>query len=106
MRRAAHAWCDVYDWGKDYLDIERVNACGPPTPRRRAISVRRWLICMMPVPNISAPLRLDTTAPAISGRCRIPSRWIPARGIDPTSYFADGRLRPMVDLGVRRGELD
>ena len=20
---------DVYDWGKDYLDIERVNACGP-----------------------------------------------------------------------------
>ena len=20
---------DVYDWGKDYLNIERVNACGP-----------------------------------------------------------------------------
>ena len=25
---------------------------------------------------------------------------------DPISYFADGRLRPMVNLGVRRGELD
>ena len=29
---------DVYDWGKDYLDIERVNACGP-TIKPRAISV-------------------------------------------------------------------
>ncbi len=25
---------------------------------------------------------------------------------DPISYFADGRLRPMVNLGVKRGELD
>ena len=30
---------DVYDWGKDYLDIERVNACGPTIQAARDFGV-------------------------------------------------------------------
>ena len=54
---------DVYDWGKDYLDIERVNACGPTIQAARDFGV--------------ALAHMH----AISGRCRIPSRWIPVPGM-------------------------
>ena len=34
---------DVYDWGKDYLDIERVNACGPTLQAAHDFGASRFL---------------------------------------------------------------
>ncbi len=72
---AAHAQggprvVQVYDWGKDYLDIERVNSSSP-TAKAALNSARRSHACMMPVPNISVLRRKDMTAHATSGHCRI-----------------------------------
>ena len=68
---AAHAQggprvVQVYGWGKDYLDIERVGSASP-TPQ---LLVRLWPICMMWVPNISGLRLTDITAHAISDHCR------------------------------------
>ena len=59
---------DVYDWGKDYLDIERVNACGPTIQAARDFGVA-------------------------------------LAHMHDATYLADGRLRPMVRLGMKRREL-
>ena len=71
---------DVYDWGKDYLDIERVNACGPTIQAARDFGVALAHMHDAGAEHFgSAPTGYD--APAISGRCRIPSRWIPVPGM-------------------------
>lgn len=71
---AAHAQggprvVQVYGWGKDYLDIERVGSASPRL-RRHELLVRLWPICMMWVPNISGLRLTDITAHAISDHCR------------------------------------
>lgn len=61
---------DVYDWGKDYLDIERVNACGPTIQAARDFGVALAHMHDAGAEHFGSA-QLDTTAPAISGRCRI-----------------------------------
>mgnify|MGYP000320277789 FL=1 len=94
---------DVYDWGKDYLNIERVTPvvrlCRP-----RMISALLSRVCMMP-----EPITLDLPQPdirelVISAPCRIPFPWTQAND-DVATYLAEGRLRPMVQLGMKRREL-
>ena len=64
---------DVYEWGKDFLDIERVSPCSPTAKAAH---------------DFGAAL------------ARMHDAWD-----DPITYFAQGRLVPMVELGMRRGEL-
>ena len=66
---------DVYGWGDNWLDIERVEGCSP-TPKAAY--------------DFGAALAHMHDA----------GDWD-----DPVSYLADGRLRPMVQLGIQRGEL-
>ena len=61
---------------------------------------------MMRVPSISGLRLTDITAHAIFGPLQDPVKMDTGEWTDPISYFADGRLRPMVNLGVKRGELD
>lgn len=71
---AAHAQggprvVQVYGWGKDYLDIERVGSASPTPQAARAFGAA-LAICMMWVPNISGLRLTDITAHAISDHCR------------------------------------
>ena len=95
---------DVSEWGKDYLDIDRVNACSP-TPQA--------------APDFGAALaRMHDagadhfgSAPAgYTGTCYFgplqdPVPMDTGTWDDPATYWAEGRLLPMVELGIRRGEL-
>ena len=67
---------DVYDWGKDYLNIERVNACGPT---------------LQAAHDFGAAL------------ARMHDAGADYFGSAPAGYT--GRLRPMVQLGMKRREL-
>ena len=107
---AAHAQggprvVQVYDWGKDYLDIERVNSSSPTA--KAALEFGAALARMHDAGAEyfgSAPEGYDGTC--YFGPLQDPVKMDTGEWTDPISYFADGRLRPMVELGVKRGELD
>lgn len=107
---AAHAQggprvVQVYDWDKDYLDIERVNSSSPTA--KAALEFGAALARMHDAGAEyfgSAPEGYDGTC--YFGPLQDPVKMDTGEWTDPISYFADGRLRPMVELGVKRGELD
>ena len=94
---------DVYDWGKDYLNIERVTPvvrlCRP-----RMISALLSRVCMMPEPiTLDLPSRIYGNLlfrPLAGSRSMDAGEWD-----DVATYLAEGRLRPMVQLGMKRREL-
>ncbi len=106
-RRAAHAQggprvVHVYGWGKDFLDIERVGSALPHGSGGTTFGVA--LARMHDAgAKISALLRPDMTAPAISAIAGSGADG-DRRVDDPITYFAQGRLRPMVELGMRNAE--
>ncbi|MGE4600609.1 MULTISPECIES: fructosamine kinase family protein [Bifidobacterium] len=95
---------DVYDWGKDYLDIERVNACGPTL--QAAHDFGASLARMH-----DAGADYFGSAPAgYAGTCYFgplqdPVPMDTGEWDDVVTYLAEGRLRPMVRLGMKRREL-
>lgn len=95
---------DVYEWGKDYLDIERVNACSPTPVAARAFGAALARMHDAGAPYFgSAPEGYEGTC--YFGPLQDPVPMDCGRWADVASYLAEGRLRPMVELGIRRGEL-
>ena len=107
---AAHAQggprvVQVYGWGKDYLDIERVGSASPTPQAARAFGAALARMHDAGAKYFgSAPDGYNGTC--YFGPLQDPVKMDTGEWTDPISYFADGRLRPMVNLGVRRGELD
>ena len=106
---AAHAQggprvVEVYEWGRDFLDIERVNSCSP-TPKA-AYDFGAALARMH-----DSGAEFFGSAPAgYMGTCYFGPLQDPVpmdcgTWTDPATYLAEGRLRPMVELGIRRREL-
>ena len=95
---------DVYDWGKDYLDIERVNACGPTIQAARDFGVALAHMHDAGAEHFgSAPTGYDGTC--YFGPLQDPVPMDTGAWDDVATYLADGRLRPMVRLGMKRREL-
>ncbi len=104
---AAHAQggprvVEVYEWGRDFLDIERVNSCSP-TPKA-AYDFGAALARMH-----DSGAEFFGSAPAgYMGTCYFGPLQDPVpmdcgTWTDPASDdLAEGRLRPMVELGIRR----
>ena len=95
----------VYGWGKDYLDIERVGSASPTPQAARAFGAALARMHDAGAKYFgSAPDGYNGTC--YFGPLQDPVKMDTGEWTDPISYFADGRLRPMVNLGVKRGELD
>lgn len=95
----------VFDWGKDYLDIERVSACSPTSEAALAFGKALAHMHDAGAPHFgSAPAGYNGTC--YFGPLQDPVVMDTGSWDDPITYFAEGRLRPMVELGVKRGELD
>lgn len=91
--------------GNDYLDIERIS---PSSPTRKAAHAFGAQLAHMH----DAGAQFFGSAPAgYSGVCYFgplqdPVPMDTGEWTSVADYFADGRLRPMVQLGIQRGELD
>lgn len=94
----------VYGWGDDHLDIERVQAFSP-TPQ----AARRFGAALAHMHDTgaayfgSAPDGYDGTC--YFGPLQDPVPMDTGAWTDPATYLAEGRLRPMVQLGIERGTL-
>lgn len=94
----------VFDWSNDYLDIEKVHACSPT-----ASAARRFGAALARMHDSgaqyfgSAPADYDGTC--YFGPLQDPVPMDTGTWSDPVEYLAQGRLRPMVQLGIDRGEL-
>ncbi len=95
----------VYGWGKDYLDIERVGSASPTPQAARAFGAALARMHDAGAKYFgSAPDGYNGTC--YFGPLQDPVKMDTGEWTDPISYFADERVRPMVNLGVKRGELD
>ena len=87
---------DVYDWGKDYLDIERVNACGP------TLQAAHDLVRPSPTCTMLALIISDRSGRLYGNLLFRPPAGSGSYGYrrmdDVATYLAEGRLRPMVRL--------
>lgn len=96
---------EVIGWGRDHLDIERVTPAMPT-----AEAARRFGAALAHMHDAGA--RCFGAAPdGYEGTCYFgplddPVPMAVGDWTDVATYLAEGRLRPMVELGVRRGELD
>lgn len=96
---------DVIEWGDDYLDIERVEPA-PPTPQA-AFEFGKALAHMH---DAGAPC-FGAAPEGYTGVCYFgplqdPVPMDTGGWSDPVTYFSQGRLLPMVRLGMKRGVLD
>ncbi|KFJ06141.1 fructosamine kinase [Bifidobacterium tsurumiense] len=95
----------VFDWSDDWLDIERVSAASP-TPKA-AFEFGAALAHMHDAgaPSFgAAPEGYDGTC--YFGPLQDPVPMDTGNWSDCITYLAEGRLLPMVDLGIRRGTLN
>ncbi|ETY71549.1 fructosamine kinase family protein [Bifidobacterium moukalabense] len=95
---------EVYDWGKDFLDIERVNACSP-TPK----AAYDFGASLARMHDFGAEF-FGSAPDGYTGTCYFGPLQDPVpmdcgTWTDPATYLAEGRLRPMVELGIHRREL-
>lgn len=94
----------VYGWGHDYLDIERI---APAMPTRGAAHDFGAALARMHDTGADyygqAPDNYDGTC--YFGPLNDPVPMDTGSWTDPVTYLAEGRLRPMVQLGIARGEL-
>ena len=95
---------DVFGWGADYLDVERVSSCAP-TP----LAAHDFGVALAHMHDVGA-VCFGAAPDGYEGTCYFGPLQDPVpmdRGVwsDAVSYFGEGRLLPMVELGVRRGEL-
>ena len=95
---------EVYGWGNDYLDIERVNACGPTVQAARSFGEALARMHDMGADHFgSAPAEYEGTC--YFGPLQDPVPMDTGNWTDAATYLAEGRLRPMVRLGMKRREL-
>lgn len=95
---------DVYEWGKDFLDIERVSPCSPTAKAAHDFGAALARMHDAGTDHFgSAPAGYDGTC--YFGPLQDPVPMATGAWDDPITYFSQGRLVPMVELGMRRGEL-
>ena len=96
---------DVIGWGDGYLDIERVDSAMPTIEAAKAFGAALARMHDAGAPYFgSAPAGYEGTC--YFGPLQDPVPMDTGEWTDVASYYAQGRLRPMVELGVKRGELD
>ena len=96
---------DVFGWSDGYLDIERVDAAMPTIEAARSFGASLARMHDAGAPYFgSAPDGYEGTC--YFGPLQDPVPMDTGEWDDVATYYAQGRLRPMVDLGVKRGELD
>lgn len=96
---------DVYGWGADHLDIERIDQTSP-TPKAAfdfGVALARM--------HDAGASHFGSAPDDYHGTCYFgplqdPVPMDTGAWDDPITYLAEGRLRPMVRLGMKRGELD
>lgn len=94
----------VFDWGNDYLNIERIDTASP-TP----LAAFEFGAALAHMHDYGA--KYFGQAPAdYDGTCYFgplsdPVNMPTGEWNNIIDYLADGRLRPMVELGIARGEL-
>ncbi len=94
----------VFDWGRDYLDIERVSSCSPTADAAFRFGAELAYMHDAGAPYFgSAPAGYDGTC--YFGPLQDPVPMDTGTWTDPATYLAEGRLRPMVQLGIERGSL-
>lgn len=94
---------EVYGWGKDHLDIERISSSAP-TPEA-ATSFGASLARM----HDAGAASFGCPPEGYDGICYFGPLQDPVpmdcgNWQDPIGYYSEGRLRPMVRMGVERGE--
>lgn len=94
----------VIDWGDDYLNIERI-ATTSPTP----MAAFEFGASLAHLHDCGAAY-FGQAPDAYTGTCYFgplsdPVPMDTGQWDNPTDYLAQGRLLPMVHLGIRRGEL-
>ena len=95
----------VEGWGDDRLDIERVRPAMPTIQAARAFGGALARMHDAGAPHFgSAPEGYDGVC--YFGPLQDPVPMAVGAWDDVASYYAEGRLRPMVELGMRRGEFD
>ena len=96
---------DVFGWSDGYLDIERVDAAMPTIEAARSFGASLARMHDAGAPYFgSAPDGYEGTC--YFGPLQDPVPMDTGEWDDVATYYAQGRLRPMGDLGVKRGELD
>jgi fructosamine-3-kinase len=96
---------DVYGWSDDWLDIEQVNSCSP-TPLA-AYDFGAALARM----HDSGAQYFGSAPDGYNGICYFgplqdPVPMATGEWTNPVDYLSEGRLLPMVRLGIQRGMLD
>ncbi|PLS30954.1 fructosamine kinase [Bifidobacterium margollesii] len=95
----------VMDWSNDYLDIERI-ASASPTPK----AAYAFGAALAHMHDFGAPY-FGSAPDGYHGTCYFgplqdPVPMATGEWTDPITYFTEGRLLPMVRLGIERHELD
>lgn len=95
---------EVFGWGRDYLDIERVNASSP-TPK----AAHDFGAALARLHDFGAEYFGEPPA-GYSGTCYFgplqdPVPMDTGSWDDVAEYYAQGRLLPMVQMGIDRGAL-
>ena len=96
---------DVYGWGDGYLDIERVDAIS-----HTAAAAYRFGASLARMHDTGAA-HFGSAPDGYTGTCYFgplqdPVPMDTGDWDDPITYYAEGRLVPMVQLGIRRGALN
>lgn len=94
----------VFDWGDGWLDIERVSSSSPT-----AKAAHDFGAALARMHDTGAQY-FGTAPEGYTGTCYFgplqdPVPMDSGTWTDPISYLAEGRLRPMVQMGINRGEL-
>ena len=96
---------EVYDWTDDHLDIERVDPASP-TPA----AAHRFGAALARMHDAGAP-HFGSAPAGYTGTCYFgplqdPVPMDTGNWDDPITYYGEGRLIPMVEMGIHRGALD
>ncbi|BDR54699.1 fructosamine kinase [Bombiscardovia apis] len=95
----------VYDWGKDYLDIERVDSASPTPGAAYSFGAQLAHLHDAGASSFGAgPEGYEGTC--YFGPLQDPVPMDTGDWQDPISYLAEGRLKPMVQMGIDRGTLN
>ena len=96
---------EVYGWGDGYLDIERISAASPTAQAATAFGAALARMHDSGAEYFgSAPDGYDGVC--YFGPLQDPVPMDTGTWTDPITYLAEGRLLPMVEMGIRRGSLD
>lgn len=94
----------VDGWGPSYLDIERVTPCSPTPQAARDFGAQLARMHDAGADYFGAP-PAGYDGPCYFGPLQDPVPMDTGSWTDVQSYYADGRLRPMVQMGIARGTL-